>query len=169
MSAALKSEEVISYPRASVRDRDRKRKFTVLSSNSHKKATVPLRLLTRRRYPLWLKLMMLGQWASLGAAVITISGALAAYALTVNTNRKLSVATTTLEHLQEQQQQLTAANAMFKNHLAETALTTLQGNTIHPKNVIFLEAVEAQVIASETDPVADESAPSKKRVFPQGY
>lgn len=169
MSAALKSEAVISYPRASASASVKKNRLTVLTSNRQKRATAPLRLLTRRRYPLWLKLMILGQWASLGMAVITILGALGAYSLTVNTNRKLTVATTTLEHLQEQQQQLTAANAMFKNHLAETALTTLQGNTLHPKDVIFLEVGEAQATASESTPIPTESASPEKRVFPQGY
>ena len=113
--------------------------------------------------------MFLGQWVSFGAAVITVLGALAAYALTVNTNRQLTVATGTLERLQEQQQQLTAANAAFKNHLAETALMTLRNNTLHPRNVIFLESVEGSTVTPEMESAPLETGPSEKRVFPQGY
>ncbi|MEM9003062.1 MAG: hypothetical protein AAGE59_05970 [Cyanobacteria bacterium P01_F01_bin.86] len=165
MSAALKSEKVISHSRVYASPN----RLTVLSSKRQPKATVPIHLSTGRRFPLWLKLMVWGQWMSFGAAVLTVLGALAVYALTVDTNRQLTVATSTLERLQEQQQQLTAANAAFKKHLAETALMTLRSNTLHPRNVIFLEAVEGSVTTPKTESEPLETGPSKERVFPQGY
>ncbi|MEL6381347.1 MAG: hypothetical protein AAFQ89_02520 [Cyanobacteria bacterium J06626_18] len=165
MTAAFKSEEMI--PRSRVRAS--RRQLTVLPNKRQKRGKVPVHLAPKHRFPLWLKLMFWGQWISFGVAVVAIAGALAAYALTVNTNRQLTLATSTLERLQDQQQQLTAANAAFKNHLAETALTTLKANTLHPRNVIFLEAVEEQASTPETEAVPMETRPSENRAFPQGY
>ncbi|MGF1522188.1 MAG: hypothetical protein ACFBSF_07725 [Leptolyngbyaceae cyanobacterium] len=165
MTAAFKSEAMSSRSRVHAS----RRRLTVLPNNRQKQTKTSVRWATNHRFPLWLKLMVWGQWISLGAAVVTIAGALTAYALTVNTNRQLTVATSTLERLQDQQKQLTAANAAFKNHLAETALTTLKTNTLHPRNVIFLEAVEEQATPATAESIPVEARPSENRAFPQGY
>ena len=165
MTAAFKSEEMI--PRSRVHTS--RGRLTVLSNTAQKKPQIPTRLAIQNQFPFWLKLMFWGQWISFGAAVITISGALTAYALTVNTNRRLTVANSTLERLQDQQQQLTAANAALKNHLAEAALTTLRQNTLHPGNVVFVEALDEPVTTLEVESAPLEATPSEKHGFPQGY
>ncbi|MBE7382665.1 MAG: hypothetical protein F6J95_014780 [Leptolyngbya sp. SIO1E4] len=170
MSAVLKSEAVTSHPQASIPARARKsRRLTVLPSKNQTVSTLPIRLPTRRPYPLWLKLLGVCQRASCGMAVVAIAGTLVTYALTVNTNRKLTLATANLEHLQTQQQQLTAANAVFKNHLSQTAMTTLQSNGLHPKDVIFLETAKTPAAVPEEKAAPPAPSQPKERVFPKGY
>ncbi|NER82613.1 MAG: hypothetical protein F6K42_24250 [Leptolyngbya sp. SIO1D8] len=170
MSTALKSEEGISSSQTSLSSYPRKkRRLTVLSSQTGTVASRPLHLPKRRPYPIWLRLLMVSQWVSCGVAVMAVMAALGAYALTVNTNRRLTVATANLERLQEQQQQLTAASAVFKNHLAQTALTTLQSHALHPKDVIFLEVAETPETSPNTEMESKDSVSSQNQVFPQGY
>ena len=169
MPVALKSKEVSSHSPTSAVFRSRKHRLKGLFTTSQHEATVPLDLPVKRQYPLWLRVMMTGQWISFGVAAVAIAGSLITYALTVNTHRRLGVATTTLERLQVQQQQLTAANAVVKNHLADIALNTLQDSVLHPKNVIFLETVEAPATTPVTEPGNAPLSPVQERVFPQGY
>lgn len=174
MVAALKSEVVTPHPAASNSIRTEKNRLKVLSDHYQSTATLPVNLSTKRRYPLWLKAVILGQRVSAGLAVLSVAGALLAYGLTVNTNRKLTLATSTLENLQAQQQQLVAANAVFKNHIAETALTTLDANTLHPRNVLFVEADATTATSSEAKSAAPEGLTSEtnsteNQFFPQGY
>jgi hypothetical protein len=102
-------------------------------------------------------------------AAITVTGALSAYALTVDSNRRLTAATATLGQLQDHQQQLTTANAVFKNHLAQTAISAVESGTLHPKDVIFWEADETKSRPEQAAPPQEKTAPPDPRFFPKGY
>jgi hypothetical protein len=102
-------------------------------------------------------------------AAITVTGALSAYALTVDSNRRLTAATATLGRLQDHQQQLTTANAVFKNHLAQTAISAVESGTLHPRDVIFWEAAETPPKSAQTTPPKAKAAPPDPRFFPKGY
>ncbi|MDB9528146.1 hypothetical protein PN498_19290 [Oscillatoria sp. CS-180] len=165
MSAVPKPQEV----RLPLQSPQRRPRLTVVPSASTA-APAPFPKQTRANRPLWLKLLVGGQWLSLGVAALTVVGALSAYGLTVNTNRRLATATTTLESLQEQQQQLTTANAVFKNHLAQIAVTYSESSVLHPKEVIFLEMAEPASLP-EPSPTAATAAEHTKdqRFLPKGY
>ncbi|MEM1279580.1 MAG: hypothetical protein AAGG53_06030 [Cyanobacteria bacterium P01_H01_bin.152] len=170
MSAALKSEVLETRLRSShpLSTGKRERRLTVVPTAPASPVTFPS--LQPRDRPLWVNALVLGQRLSLVVAGISVATALAAYAATVDTNRRLTVATATLGQLQDQQQQLTTANAVFKNHLAQTAITAMNDGTLHPKDVIFLEATESPESAFKmpvTQPT--EAIVPNRRFFPKGY
>ena len=162
MSAALKSEALAARSRPA----PRQRRLRVVSTPPATPVVLPTA--TPRDRPLWLKLLIAGQRASLALAGITVTGALAAYALTVDTNRRLTTTTATLGQLQDHQQQLITANAVFKNHLAQTAIAAMNEGTLHPKDVIFLEAA-APAESSTPQPQSTPAPPKERRFFPKGY
>ena len=171
MSAALKSEPLEFRPPASSETsvRQRERRLTVVPTTPASPLVFPP--VDRAHRPLWLKLLSVGQRASFVIAGVTVAAALSAYAVTVDTNRRLSVATAALGQLQDHQQQLITANAVFKNHLAQTALAAMDAGTLHPKDVIFLEITEPPTEAIQAIPVTPtpaELAPDR-RFFPKGY
>jgi hypothetical protein len=116
---------------------------------------------------------MVGQRVSLGIALVISAGAIILYGLSANTNRRLLIATVSLESLEEQQQQLTSANAVFKNHLAETALSQMEVGEISPQRVIYLKpAPVSPPSVSGSDaapPQRSPFSPEARRFFPQGY
>jgi hypothetical protein len=153
MSAALKSSEVQPPhpPSAAMPQRSTRRRLQVLTTPRPPASPIAFPPSSQRDRPLWLKLLMAGQRLSLAVACVSITGALSAYALTVDSNRRLTVATANLGRLQDHQQQLTTANAVFKKHLAETALSAMEDGTLHPKDVLFLEAPEPTPAAPPTN------------------
>lgn len=171
MSAALKKSEVQPHPSATAAPQRRsRRRLQVLPTPKQVAATIVFPKSAPRDRPIWLKLLMAGQRLSLGLAVVSVTGALSAYALTVDSNRRLTTATATLGRLQDHQQQLTTANAVFKNHLAQTALAAMQDGTLHPKDVLFLEAAEPAPAAVSEQPVKPPVRPTAdQRFFPKGY
>ncbi|RZM77395.1 hypothetical protein [Leptolyngbya iicbica] len=171
MSAALKSEPLELRPRSApaATAQPRERRLTVVPTTPASPLAFPPA--DRAHRPLWLKLLSAGQRVSVVVAGMTIAAALSAYAVTVDTNRRLAVATTSLGQLQDQQQQLVTANAVFKNHLAQTALAAMDNGTLHPKDVIFLEITEpspAAVASPPATPAKAAIAPDR-RFFPKGY
>lgn len=169
MSAVLKPDRAASFSRTPPVAPMTGRQLRVVPPGHKAAAAHPIDLPIRRCYPLWLRLMMLGQWLSCGVAGITVAGALLAYALTVHTDRRLNLTADTLAGLQDQQQQLVSANAVFQKHLAQTAVTALEGNTLHPKEVIFLETAEPSKEASSREAAPRQSVFSDEFVFPKGY
>ncbi|WP_204139792.1 hypothetical protein [Halomicronema sp. CCY15110] len=171
MSAALKTEPLELRPRAAhpTAARPRERRLTVVPTTPASPLVFPPA--DRAHRPLWLKLLSVGQRTSLVMAGMTVAAALSAYAVTVDTNRRLSVATTALGQLQDQQQQLVTANAVFKNHLAQTALAAMDDGTLHPKDVIFLKTTEPLPAAAPAAPIAPATAAiaPDRRFFPKGY
>lgn len=170
MSAALKSEVLAAQPRPSgvPAPRRRERRLTVVPAVPASPLAFPP--VQERDRPLWLKALVMGQRVSLGVAGLTVAAALSAYAVTVDANRRLTVATASFGQLQDHQQQLITANAVFKNHLAETAIAAMNDGTLHPRDVIFLEATEPSD-APSTAPVAQPAdIPTlDRRWFPKGY
>lgn len=168
MSPVLKSVKPGSYHpcKPSVTPQNRPRLVVVPAPS----ATVepPARLPVQRRYPFWFKVLLASQWVSGGIAAIAITGAAVTYALTVDMNRQLTNASTTLENSQKQQRQLTSAKAVFQNHLANTALTAVQGAMLHPKDVIFLEGGDAHPTPPPSSKNPDLSVPDS-RPLPIGY
>lgn len=194
MSIAPKPENVVPYTHmASSRPCRQRPRLVALPSPVSAENSAPVLLPVQRRCPIWLRVLLLGQWVSGTVALITVTGAVGMYALTVNVNRQLALAATTLEHNQTQQQQLTSANAVFQNHLARTAVTILGENRLHPRDVIFLEQTPTSdsPAASDTDAARDDAGPghfepapdtpaakfptrppsifSQPHIYPQGY
>ncbi|MEM6432769.1 MAG: hypothetical protein AAF773_02770 [Cyanobacteria bacterium P01_D01_bin.115] len=168
MSAALQSQEIeLQPPASSMRSQSRRRLTALPSPQPAAPAVFPSA--QQRDRPNWLKLLVAGQRVSVVATTLGLAGALAAYALTVNTHRRLTAATVHLEHLQDQQQQLTTANAVFKNHLAQAARTEMRNGNLHPRDVIFLEA--APLPASPSAPASEpaDALGAGQRFFPKGY
>lgn len=145
------------------------RRLKVVHPPQSRGATIAFPQRRVRDRPLWLQLLIVGQRLSLAMATVTVTGALSAYALTVDSNRRLTAATATLGRLQDHQQQLTTANAVFKNHLAQTALTAVDNGTLQPKDVIFLEEAEVPMPPASTEPTSVQAAPLDQRFFPKGY
>lgn len=171
MSAALKSEPLSTQPQ---RDRAtaarRRQRLTVVPPQA---VPTPVAFPTAevRDRPVWLKLLVAGQRASLVLAGVTVTAALSAYAMTVDANRRLTAATATLGQLQDHQQQLITANAVFKNHLAQTAIAAMHDGTLHPKDVIFLEATAPSAAPTTAEPKSQkpEAMRPDRQFFPKGY
>ncbi|MGF1459945.1 MAG: hypothetical protein ACFBSG_13070 [Leptolyngbyaceae cyanobacterium] len=170
MPAALKTESVV-LPRRSTRGQTTKpRRLTVVPVPQAAASPVALPLPSQRERPLWLKLLIAGQRLSLVVAGVAVTGALSAYALTVDNNRRLTAATATLGRLQDHQQQLITANAVFKNHLAQTAIAALNAGMLHPSDVIFLEAEPLPTSVMDDAAAPQEvTSPPERRFFPKGY
>lgn len=168
MSAALKFEPLVERPRPSSQAAEPQPRLRVVPEPGPA-APVVFPDTGRRDRPTWLKLLVVGQRVSLVVAGLAVTGTLSAYALTVDTNRRLTMTTATLGQLQDHQQQLTTANAVFKNHLAQTAITAMQAGTLHPKDVIFLEVAAPQPEASAPQPQVTDTIPKERRFFPKGY
>lgn len=168
MSAVLKSQAVRPHRVAASPARGTSRRLTVLPTATPRSAPVSLPSAAARPQPLWLTALVVGQRVSLGLAAVVVTGTLSAYALTVDTNRRLTAATVTLGRLQEQQQQLTTANAVFKNHLAQAA-EAIENDALHPKNVIFLEAADLEALPPLPAPASAATPTTDKRFFPKGY
>jgi hypothetical protein len=168
MSAALKFEPLEnSQLRPSHLEPTQRRRLTVVSTPSSPVAFPPT---GDRERPAWLRILVAGQRVSLIVAGVTVTAAVAAYAMTVDANRRLTLATATLGRLQDHQQQLITANAVFKNHLAQTAITAMNDGTLHPKDVIFLEAAEPAAEPTLTVPETPSEATRRdRRFFPKGY
>jgi len=171
MSVALKSQPEETARSAAVSASRRRQRLTLLKSPLQS-TIAPFPTEQRQSsLPFWLKLLIAGQRCSFAIAVVTVVGAIVAYALTVNTNRRLAIANATLAQLQAQQQQLTTANAVFKNHLAQSASNSALGAMLHPKNVIFLEEspalTETPAATQPTTTTPDKA--SAERPFPTGY
>lgn len=168
MSAALRSQEVELRSSTSPMRSPSRRRLTVLPT-SPPAAPVAFPSPRQRDRPTWLKVLIAGQRVSLVATALGVAGALSAYALTVNTHRRLTTATVHLERLQDQQQQLTTANAVFKNHLAQAARTAMNSGSLHPRDVIFLEAAPTPSSTAAPSPPPAESFAADQRFFPKGY
>ena len=171
MSAALKSSEVQPHPHVipAPQRSARHQGLRVLHPPRSASATIAFPQLSHRDRPIWLKALIAGQRLSLMLAIITVTGALSAYALTVDSNRRLTNATATLGKLQDDQQHLTTANAVFKNHLAEVAIAAMENGTLHPKDVLFLEAAKTLPTPVHDQPLEVETMPMDDRFFPKGY
>ena len=169
MSAALKSEVLESRPRSAhpTPVHQRERRLTIVPTTPASPLVFPV---GRQERPRWLNALVIGQRISLVVAGVTVAAALSAYAVTVDAHRRLTIATASLGRLQDHQQQLITANAVFKNHLAQTAIAAMNDGTLHPKDVIFLEATEpyeAAASVSVTQPI--EAVTPDRRLFPKGY
>ncbi|MEO1094187.1 MAG: hypothetical protein AAFX01_04740 [Cyanobacteria bacterium J06638_28] len=143
---------------------------TEVSSPRRKRLSTVVNLPIDQGYPFWLRALVVGQRLSLAVVASTLAATLITYGFTVNVNRQLMLATAKLGVLQTQQKQLTAANAVFKNHLAQVAMTTLQGNTLNPRDVIFLETEEASSPpVSEPPTTSTPSSVAAPLGYPKGY
>jgi hypothetical protein len=144
------------------------RRLEVVPTTHESTRTIAFPGSSPRNRPVWLKFLIAGQRVSFAVAALTVTGALSAYALTVDSNRRLTTATTTLSRLQDYQQQITTANAVLKNHLTASANAAIQDGTLHPRDVIFLELDQATVLTTST-PENREVPKPEQRFFPKGY
>jgi hypothetical protein len=128
----------------------------------------PVRVLPPTTRPLWLRALVVLQ-----ATVSVVTGGLmvsvlGVYGATVHAHRQLITTRSTLERLQEQEKQLTTANAVFQNYLARQAALASETGGLHPKDVIFLEAPVAAPPKATPIPLPVEPKP-KNWSFPMGY
>lgn len=168
MPAALRTEDVFPQPhRSTVASRPLR---AMPSGGRRRSPRASVQVLPRSPLPLWLKGLLLVQHASglmTGALCVT---AIAAYGMTVHTQRQLSRATATLSALQDQQQQLTNASAVFQHHLAEQAIAAEGATTAQPQNVIFLEVAPVSTGDRAVDAESSSPPPTVHRPpFPMGY
>ncbi|HEY9879987.1 MAG TPA: hypothetical protein V6D29_16150 [Leptolyngbyaceae cyanobacterium] len=110
--------------------------------------------------------------SALNAGLSVVSGllvlsALGAYSYSVYIDRHLEQATDYLARLQRSEQQLTTANEVLKNHIANQAESPSTGlQPPQPTNVIFLKPAQ-QRVAANPSPVAP--TPQPQQSAPLGY
>ncbi len=145
MAAALKSYVPRPVPpgtgAASGNARERRRSRRLRTST-----VVPMSCLTNvRPVPLrppspLVKLLSQVQVVSAVMAGALVSLALVSYGTSVYVDRQLTQSTRRLHHLQRQSEQLTTAQEVLKNHLAQQVEAGVNGlQRPHPDHVIFLQ------------------------------
>ena len=108
---------------------------TKLSNNLRK---VPSNFPKPRKFPVYLKILVLLQKASLGAAGLSIVTGIILYLSSVSLPQKWSKEYRNLENLQRQERQLTTMGETLKYKLAQQA-QELQLSPITSQNTIFLK------------------------------
>lgn len=111
--------------------------------------------------PLWLRLLLRCQQGTTVMAGTLMVSALALYSSTVSLNSQVGQGTQRLATLQRDRQQLTTANEVLKNHMAEQAEAPGAGlHTPHPDGMLFLNssAPSAESPRQQAVPVAPTNA-----------
>ncbi|MBE9180389.1 hypothetical protein IQ268_17650 [Oculatella sp. LEGE 06141] len=117
--------------------------------------------------PAWLKLLMVAHRGSSLVTVSLIAAVLAVYSWTVYSQQIWSRQFQQLEALQRKERQLTTANEVFKNEMAQQAGQSDTGLLLpSPGNTIFLEpATPRPPLASPSEQLVPDAAPTG----PLGY
>lgn len=169
MPVALKSRPAGDRPRLAVVTVPSRDQVTPFSSRqprtSPAASQASVRPLPKTHRPLWLHCLVAAQMASAALAAGVVGVAIMTYASTVQTERQLVRATNTLQRLQQQEQQLSAASAMLDNYLAEQTAAMVSPADQARKPVIFLESEPAAAIAPAPAP----TTAKQPRTLPLGY
>jgi len=120
--------------------------------------------------PIWLKGLMGTQKVLTPLTVLLVSAMAAAYGWTVYTQQAWGEQYQRLQYLTRQERQLVAADEVYKNQLAQEAISPSSGLvTSTLSNTVFLEAPPPPPVAVVVplSPVAEEAIPPLDRPF--GY
>ena len=121
--------------------------------------------------PLWLRSLMITQFTSSIVALLLASASVAFYGLTIYGQSKWTTEYQKLQKLKEKEQQISVANELLKNHIAEQASTS-DSSLASPDSVnrIFLEPAPPRPAPNVPQPYL-ESSSAHKYLFntPIGY
>ena len=118
--------------------------------------------------PLWLRSLLFLQRGSSVVTFCLIGTTLAVYAWTVYTQQLWSREYRKLENLQREERQLTGANEVMKNQLAQQAESTGTGLVPpNPANTLFLPPAPQRSVAATPNNANSDPKPAPK--MPLGY
>ncbi|MGD1805074.1 hypothetical protein ACP6PL_06490 [Dapis sp. BLCC M126] len=121
--------------------------------------------------PLWLKSLMATQFTSSIVTVLLASASVAFYGLTIYGQSKWTTEYQQLQKLREEEQEISVANELLKNHIAEQASTSDSGLASRDSvKRIFLEPAPPRPAPNPPQPYL-ESTSGHKYLFktPVGY
>ena len=109
--------------------------------------------------PLWLKSLMITQFTSSIVALLLASASVAFYGLTIYGQSKWTTEYQKLQKLKEKEQQISVANELLKNHIAEQASTS-ESSLASPDSVnrIFLEPAPPRPAPNVPQPYLESSS-----------
>lgn len=120
--------------------------------------------------PSWMQWLMQSQRYTSAIAFILISATLASYAAIVYSQQLWNQEYQKLQSLQRKERELTTAEELLKNQLAETAITLNQGLiTPTPENNLFLEAAPNRPAIKTTNSPVKSSPTPQNSPTPLGY
>ena len=121
--------------------------------------------------PLWLKSLMATQFTSSIVTVLLASASVAFYGLTIYGQSKWTTEYQQLQKLREKEQQISVANELLKNHIAEQASTSESGLTSRDSvKRIFLEPAPPRPAPNPPEPYLESSSGHKYLLkTPVGY
>jgi len=121
--------------------------------------------------PLWLKSLMVTQFTSSIVTVLLATTSVAFYGLTIYGQSKWTTEYQQLQKLRQKEQEISVANELLKNHIAEQASTSDSGFTSRDSvKRIFLEPAPPRPAPNPPQPYL-ESSSGHKHLFktPVGY
>ena len=120
--------------------------------------------------PSWMQWLVRSQQYTCAIAFILIGGTLASYAAIVYSQQLWNQEYQKLQSLQRKERELTTAEELLKNKLAETAITPNQGLiTPSPDNNLFLEAAPQRPAIKTTNSPIKPSPTPQNSPTPLGY
>ncbi|MDE5076709.1 MAG: hypothetical protein O4749_11960 [Trichodesmium sp. St5_bin2_1] len=109
--------------------------------------------------PLWLKSLMITQFTSSIVALLLASASVAFYGLTIYGQSKWTTEYQKLQKLKEKEQQISVANELLKNHIAEQASTSDSSLASQDSvNRIFLEPAPPRPAPNVPQPYLESSS-----------
>lgn len=156
----------LTRPRAPRREQWQQTPARLTSLRATKPSPVVRKLPQAKPLPGWLKLLIAAQRSSSVLTLCLVGSVLAVYGWTVYSQQLWSTNYQRLETLQRNERQLTAANEVLKNQIAQQAESPNSGLVIpRPDQTIFLQPAPLR------DPVAAPAspAPDLQPVRPLGY
>lgn len=118
----------------------------------------------------WVQWLIKSQRCTSAIAFILISATLASYAAIVYSQQLWNQEYQKLQSLQRKERELTTAEELLKNQLAETAITPNQGLTSPtPENNLFLEAAPQRPAIKNTNSPGKPSPSNQHSPTPLGY
>ncbi|AFZ46678.1 hypothetical protein Cyast_0703 [Cyanobacterium stanieri PCC 7202] len=158
----LRSDSVISYPRASVTPKRVKNNQT-----SHENQVVSRS--PKVKVPFWLKCFNFIGTTSTGLSIMTVMACLAVYGLTVSAPSEWTQKYRDLQELQQRERQFTFSNEVLKNQLAEESGRSDSG-LVSPDlshSPVFLPKTDVEMVKPEE---TDISSPKRiQPIFPIAY
>ena len=120
--------------------------------------------------PTWVQWLNQSQRYTSAIAFILISATLSSYSAIVYSQQQWNREYQKLQSLQRKERELTTAEELLKNQLAETAITPNQGLiSPSPKNNLFLEAAPQRPAIKNTNSPVKSSPATQNSSTPLGY
>ncbi len=122
--------------------------------------------------PLWLKSLMATQFTSSIVTVLLASASVAFYGLTIYGQYKWTTEYQQLQKLRQKEQEISVANELLKNHIAEQGSTSDSGLASRDSvKRIFLEPAPPRPAPNPPQPYLESSSGHNKYIFktPVGY